>query len=484
MTISVSCDECFQEYRLNESLAGKKVKCKECGAVIKVPAGDAPDDLDFLDDGEAEEEEDDDDRPRKRGAKRPPLPKAKTRRSETPPPIPSKKASKGKKRSSGYRDALDDVPTWVVLSVMWTMIGIMCVLFWVLGARKPGDIAHADDIWNLRGDPAQKIHNPATVPPAMPAALFPVAQVPVPPLPDMPPLAQIFAPPAFTTSVTLQPGTTPGAGAQIRIWMPGGQPAERSLGCVFMVSESFSFLNGSAIGDLSNPQDLSTAFPLLQPFLSAGYAVVTFSIDGEVREQLTLQSSEADFTRAWQDAHQRFKAGFAGLVNLRNAVEWVSTKVNAVNTQKMYIAGVDEAGAFALLGAAHEPRLKGCLVVNPQCNLLRHYAEDVDIDELPYQPAGTDTEFLGRCSPNNHVADIQCPVYVCSIPWAVGEDETAPGQIQDGTMFAKQLEAANKKVGAVILGPGTDYLVVVHMGAQQGIAWLKAFEGAPPMPPM
>ncbi|MDB5388275.1 MAG: hypothetical protein JWM11_3921 [Planctomycetaceae bacterium] len=127
MTISVSCDECFQEYQLNNSLAGKKVKCKECGAVIKVPDDEALDDLEFLDD------DDDDEKPRRkpsRGTSR-----VKSRAADTPPPIPTKRTGKSKKRGGEYRDAFDDIPTWAVLVVMWLVIGIMSILFWVLGAR-------------------------------------------------------------------------------------------------------------------------------------------------------------------------------------------------------------------------------------------------------------------------------------------------------------------------------------------------------------
>jgi hypothetical protein len=35
--ISVQCDYCFQEYKVKPTLAGKRVKCKECGHAIRIP---------------------------------------------------------------------------------------------------------------------------------------------------------------------------------------------------------------------------------------------------------------------------------------------------------------------------------------------------------------------------------------------------------------------------------------------------------------
>lgn len=48
MTIELDCQSCGKSYRLGDQLAGKKVKCKECGTTIKVPAAAADDDDDYL----------------------------------------------------------------------------------------------------------------------------------------------------------------------------------------------------------------------------------------------------------------------------------------------------------------------------------------------------------------------------------------------------------------------------------------------------
>ena len=37
MPITATCDECFTEYKVKEDLAGKKVKCRQCGAAVQIP---------------------------------------------------------------------------------------------------------------------------------------------------------------------------------------------------------------------------------------------------------------------------------------------------------------------------------------------------------------------------------------------------------------------------------------------------------------
>lgn len=41
MPISVTCEECNKTYRVKDELAGKRIKCKECGAPISIPDPEA-----------------------------------------------------------------------------------------------------------------------------------------------------------------------------------------------------------------------------------------------------------------------------------------------------------------------------------------------------------------------------------------------------------------------------------------------------------
>jgi hypothetical protein len=50
MTISLTCPDCFRDYRVRDELAGKRVKCKACGSKIHItkPASVVSEDDDFL----------------------------------------------------------------------------------------------------------------------------------------------------------------------------------------------------------------------------------------------------------------------------------------------------------------------------------------------------------------------------------------------------------------------------------------------------
>lgn len=40
MSIQFQCSGCFRQYSVNESFAGKKIRCKDCGVVVQVPAAE------------------------------------------------------------------------------------------------------------------------------------------------------------------------------------------------------------------------------------------------------------------------------------------------------------------------------------------------------------------------------------------------------------------------------------------------------------
>lgn len=57
MSIKVSCDECFQDFLVGDTLAGKRIKCKHCQAVIAVPKAAKRPARDEEDENDEEEEE-------------------------------------------------------------------------------------------------------------------------------------------------------------------------------------------------------------------------------------------------------------------------------------------------------------------------------------------------------------------------------------------------------------------------------------------
>jgi predicted Zn finger-like uncharacterized protein len=51
MPFTVACDQCGQQYRVKEHLAGKEVKCKACGHAFRVPGRSTPDETEVSESG-------------------------------------------------------------------------------------------------------------------------------------------------------------------------------------------------------------------------------------------------------------------------------------------------------------------------------------------------------------------------------------------------------------------------------------------------
>src|SRR5688572_20967851 len=47
MSIPVQCEHCFKKYNAPDSMAGKKIKCRNCGKVFAVPGGAIDDEMDL-----------------------------------------------------------------------------------------------------------------------------------------------------------------------------------------------------------------------------------------------------------------------------------------------------------------------------------------------------------------------------------------------------------------------------------------------------
>lgn len=152
MSIKVSCDSCGKDLKVRDEAAGKRVKCPDCGSVIRVPQAEAPEDA-----VDAESADDDDPwggedlkssgkalEPRK------PCPACgemiiKTAGKcrfcgEILDPALKKKVKK-KKRSSSYSGGFDDddmsVGDWVV-ALICSGIGCIAGIVWMIQGKPKG----------------------------------------------------------------------------------------------------------------------------------------------------------------------------------------------------------------------------------------------------------------------------------------------------------------------------------------------------------
>jgi dienelactone hydrolase len=290
--------------------------------------------------------------------------------------------------------------------------------------------------------------------------LFPLSSVPVPPMPELPP-ARTLAPGVVFRAVTLGPGggypSTPGHGGTLWIYLPEGEHPARSLGCLLVAPAGTNLLTGADLGD-EGPH------PEHVPYVRAGFAVVSYSLDGPISGP-PEQASNQDFARAYT----AFKAAQGGLVNARNALEFVLARLPEVHPERIYAAGHSSAGTIALLLAEHEPRLRACVGYAPCVDLEARLAELVKDPAAPFVLPGI-REFVIRSSPRTHEQALKCPLFL----FHAIDDDNIP--IEDTVGLADRLRQQGREVELVTVRQGGHYEPMLSEGIPRAIEWLKGRE--------
>lgn len=136
MAIEITCEECFDTFAVRDQAAGKKVKCKQCGAVIVVPA-------------KQQVHEADDD-------------------SEEAPRTVRRPASRKKGSQSGARG----IPAWV-----WGLVGggvaVLLLTAFLIMVR----VSVKNDVSQAAAEAAKASSNPAAGPGSAPAAAGAAANI-------------------------------------------------------------------------------------------------------------------------------------------------------------------------------------------------------------------------------------------------------------------------------------------------------------------
>jgi dienelactone hydrolase len=402
MPITIKCPDCQKAYRLGDQLAGKKFRCKECGSTVAVP-GEAFEDYEVLDD------EDDDE----------PVPR--TRRSKPT----AKQGAKSVKSARARGNPL----LWIGLGggVFLLIVGLVVAL--IAGGRKPVPIA-------------------ATGAPESP---FPVAQVDVPPFPELG-TPQVLPSGVRMWFIQMPPLPVPGGSMGMRLYLPPTDAPPQSIPCVLVAPAGTNLLVGCDM-DADDYHDETL------PYAEAGMAVVFYSLDGGLDME---EASNSEFTAAYR----KFRAAHAGVVNGRNALEFVLRKVPQVDPRRIYTAGHSSAGTVSLLMAEHEPRLAGAIAYAP-CTDVETRLQEISNNWILRSSFPDLKSFLKQSSPKTHVSHVGCPLFL----FHASDDSNVP--VSETNAFATQLRAAGKAVEFHTVPTGDHYDSMIQAGIPKAIEWLK-----------
>lgn len=285
-------------------------------------------------------------------------------------------------------------------------------------------------------------------------------KVALPSFPDLPPAKVHPASGAKIHFVDLgrvsSNGDGPGERMKMRVYLPAGDHAGKSLGCVLVAPAGTPLLYGN---DMDNDDYHAETLPYVQ----AGYAVVFYSIDGPVSGQNPANAELAA-------AYKKFKAAQAGVVNGRNALEFVLAKLPAVDPQRIYSAGHSSAGVLSLLLAAHEPRIAGCIAYAPATNVELRLRDIANSPRYARLLPGV-KDFLHETSPINQVDKYTCPLFL----FHARDDRNEPFRTTEN--FVNRLREKGKEVTFATPFRGGHYQSMVREGIPRAIRWLKQQPG-------
>lgn len=248
------------------------------------------------------------------------------------------------------------------------------------------------------------------------------------------------------------PPGEPGRQGRLYLYLPSGDHAPRSLPCVLIAPAGSTPLTGMQLGEGDQAEHT--------PYVKAGFAVVAYELDGPLDAPGASERS----------AFEQYAAALGGLVNARNALEYVLQKMPEVDPQRIYAAGHSSAGTMALVLAEVEPRIHGCVAYAPATDLVERTKPAATQLRL-FVPGSL--EFVAEWSPRTHEAQIHCPVFLFHArdDSNVSFDETAE--------FCSRLQALGKRVTFKAVDSGDHYDSMIREGIPAGIEWLQSL--APPV---
>lgn len=476
MSFLFSCPKCQQKFNLPDKYAGRKMRCKTCQAEFQLP-GEQLDNLEVLPDPSTETLPD----ISSAVAPPPPPPSIPMRPRPHTPPLgaPGKQGSNSSRLGPWARKNL--ISFWfvfIVLSVpimlvsnqnyiaaavvglVMLLIGLVAGIFFLIGlcSRGGGNLLGGrlanSAVKGVCGIVAvgmgvglimQAVHEIQNK--GWKALTQSVSSVRFPERP----IPQNIEPNIDLYDVTLS-GSQSGSHMRVWVYLPHEQVPKSSLPCVFIAPSGSNGLTGKQLTLEDRREHL--------PYVKAGYAVVAYSLDGELR------ATGAMNYQTLKKAMEGFKEAKYGLLNLQKAMDFINVQFPEVDSNAWFTAGHSSAGSVALNMAAVEPRIKGAIAYAPVMDQSSRLTPE-GYDQLKSIFPDL-TQRLIDCSPRDQMWKIKSPVFLF-----VSKQDTvisADGLEDDyRTMTKGHINVEFRRVAR-----GDHYQAMINEGIDAGIDWMEA----------
>jgi dipeptidyl aminopeptidase/acylaminoacyl peptidase len=240
-----------------------------------------------------------------------------------------------------------------------------------------------------------------------------------------------------------------GATGRVWVYLPEKAGAGK-LPCVIVPPAGTRLFHGTELGEDVQPEHI--------PYAKAGFAVVSFDLSGPWPQAAPVE--------AQKKAIREFIKADYGIRDATNALLAAAQNFpNAIDTNRVYVAGHSSAGTLALQVAASCPWIKGCVAYAPIPDLEAHLGPAVlgGVEKLvPGATAG-----LLEKSPIKLTGNFKCPVFL----FGARDDTLAP--LSRLKVFERTLKITGVKTKLVEVEKGGHYDSMLNEGIPAAIQWLK-----------
>ena len=208
-----------------------------------------------------------------------------------------------------------------------------------------------------------------------------------------------------------------GGSDNVTALLPATDLPDRSTPCVFVAAQPEGILTGANFV----PRDFEILYPLVQ----AGFIVIAYDIDGA----LPFYS--------WKANRLHYRNSECGLINARNAINFSLEQLPEIDVDRMFTLGIGTSGTQALLFAAYERRIKGCVALGA------FYDKVAWVKSNNAPSLQRHLEVLQLSSPTRYASRFECPTFCFHSP-------NNPVPISQPEAFVEQMRSRGKNVKLVV----------------------------------
>jgi dienelactone hydrolase len=243
--------------------------------------------------------------------------------------------------------------------------------------------------------------------------------------------------------------------SQTTLWIYLPQNIKGKIPCVVIAPAGSPLIWGMKLGEGDRAEHL--------PYVRAGFAVVAYSIAGDVPEKPSDEQMISGI--------QAFRKANGGVSNTASAIDYALAHLPQVDPKRVYVAGHSSAGTLALLAAESDPRIRACVAYAPACDVLHRNTEFAQA-LLPIMPDSV--RYFTQISPITYTAKLRCPLFLFHA------DDDSNVLKSDNVAFYQKLKTTNPQVTFSETGQGNHYDSMIQVGMPRAIAWLKRLKEVSP----